>query len=414
MPGHKAREKKQKSIPHPRKLFSVENLKYIWKNSNESDEKASGIDGVDVKKFKDNLDTQLTEISRLLFEGKYYFKKLRFNSIPKDNGKHRIICVPAVRDRLVQRLILHLLTNPKDRLRVTNEISYGARKGSGTGTEAAINKAIKLREKDNWVLKTDITAFFNQIDRPDLISLLKKRLKKSPLKALIPLLEQVVLCDILIKNNEEKEILAKNNLEIGKGLRQGMPLSPLLSNVFLNRLDRLTKKKSFKIVRYVDDIIVLCSSEDECQIQKKIIKQALDAIGLSIPSLKSANSKTQIIKPDDSVEFLGMEIFKCKNGKYRKRIPQKKINKILSEIEQYSDYQYISKEQLNYSTLLSRLANKSSGYKAAYKDTTNLNDFLTKLHCKSQAVVNRLLEKIFGADFLKSLSDDKKKFLGID
>lgn len=105
MPSHK-----------PLKLASIKNLKYIWRKA--LDKKASGIDRISPQLFKENLDKNLSDIRSRLITGTYTFDKLRLASIPKTNGKHRIIAIPTVRDRLVQRLILNSLICPKDKLGV--------------------------------------------------------------------------------------------------------------------------------------------------------------------------------------------------------------------------------------------------------------------------------------------------------
>lgn len=406
MPNHKP--KKPIPIPNPRKYFTEANLRYIWKL--EPDNKAAGFDGITSKTFKDNFDVNIRSISEALFKGEYRFRKLLNYRKEKGNGKYRNICVPTIRDRLVQRLILHLLIKPRDKLKVINNISFGVLEGQGTHT--ALSKAVELRNKYPCVLKTDITAFFDRINRSDLIRLLEKKLKD---KKLLPLLKQVVNCEIGIREKNHTKRLKEDGIKIGRGLRQGMPLSPLLSNVFLSEFDKLAIKKSLNIIRYVDDIIVFCNSEEECHIQRKLIENSLRKIKLSIPSLNGAsNSKTKIIRLHEPVEFLGIEIYPHENGSYLQRIPERKFEDIRNKLDEYCDYQNVLKDGFTYASLIHNLENKKSGYSASYKDTTNLNDFLHEYIEKIQETKIKLLENVLGADLLASLSDKKRKFLGIE
>ncbi|MGB8285112.1 MAG: reverse transcriptase domain-containing protein [Candidatus Aquirickettsiella gammari] len=400
MPSHNQKA----TIPHPRNFFRKENLKYIWKYSGESDNKAAGYDGKTPKIFRDNLDNQICTISEKLYSAHYRFKPLRAQLIPKSNGKYRIICIPTVRDRLVQRLILYLLTNP-DQFKISNNVSYGTKEN---GVQAAINEAVKNRNKSPWIIKTDITSFFDSIDRSRLITFLEKKLRKNQKLLLLPLLKQVINCEVYCKNKDKRK-LEENGIIVGKGLRQGMPLSPFLSNVFLKKFDDFIIKKSINAIRYVDDIIIFCNSEDECHIQIKLIKKALRILSLEIPEMNSINSKTNLVPPDDPVIFLGIEIYKHKNGSYGKKIPKDKVNNLLSECEILS-----GSEGLNYPSITELFKNKIQGHRSFYKDTSNFNTFLDKYKKKVDKLKIELLEKNLGKAVCEKLKPAMLKFLGID
>lgn len=254
----------------PRNYASLEHLNWVWSKSpdNQGEGKKPGVDGVSPLTFKANLPVYLEKIRIDLIKKQYQFQPLKAFFIDKGNGKERIICVPTVRDRLVQRLMAYHIIKKYDPLRKThvdlmdicNPRSFGI---NGEGHIKAIDEALKERAKHPWILKTDIQSFFDNIDRELLLDKIRKKLPKK--SSLIPLLEQVVACDIIRNQwHTDKVRLEKQKLEKSKGLRQGMPLSPLLSNFFLGRFDVAVQKQGFNMIRYADDLIVFCDSRSKC------------------------------------------------------------------------------------------------------------------------------------------------------
>lgn len=389
----------------PRSIASLKNLKEFW-NTLPQNKRPKKIKG---KFFKENIDVMLSTISQKLINGKYEFKKLDFKPIPKGENSYRIICSPDISDRFVQRFILNKLTNP-DRLKVGNNISYGSLKGRGV--HAAVEQAMVFRKQFSWALKTDISSFFDKINRNQLIEVLNRKLRRS---SLFPLLKLVISCEIKdAKTKEHREILKNSGIKTGNGLRQGMPLSPFLSNFFLMSFDKTIIRKSFKAIRYVDDIIVFCNSEKECKNIEKIITMELKKLQLSIPSLIEAKSKTQMIKPHDPVIFLGFEIYKSNNGMYLKKIPKKTITRCLDDLEKYSDYKKSLEAGLTFITLFRRLDSKLKGYESAFKGASNLKEFLDFFKRDVDKLKKRLIDDMFGIEIFSLLSKEKKKFLGFE
>ncbi len=87
----------------------------------------------------------------------------------------------------------------------------------------------------------------------------------------------------------------------------------------------------------MDDIIIFCNSEDECHMQIKLIKKALRILNLEIPEVNSINSKTNLVPPDDPVIFLGIEIYKHKNGSYGKKFLKLKLITYYQGVKYYQD-----------------------------------------------------------------------------
>jgi RNA-directed DNA polymerase len=138
--------------PIPKKILSKRRLHKIWSASRDATSKpaSAGIDGQSAQSFAQNLDAKIARLNSDISARKFGFSDLRAVAIPKDNGKKRIICIPTVRDRLVQRAIVTWLVE-------TNKIPqqdfvYGTK---GQGLKKAIQRALTLRSTFEWCVKTD-------------------------------------------------------------------------------------------------------------------------------------------------------------------------------------------------------------------------------------------------------------------
>ena|SRR5258708_6667198 len=130
--------------PRPSKILSKDNLFHAWNSSRDSKARAGGpgIDNESAKQFAANLDANLGEVRRRLLAGTYGFSRLRPVFIPKPNStKDRVICIPTIRDRIVQRTIVRYLELSK-KFPIYNSSSYGFIRGRGT--RQAIEKAVEL------------------------------------------------------------------------------------------------------------------------------------------------------------------------------------------------------------------------------------------------------------------------------
>jgi hypothetical protein len=195
-----------------------------------------------------------------------------------------------------------------------------------------------------------------------------------------------------------------------------MPLSPILSSFFLRKFDKAIRKKigEDRIIRYADDIIAFASSKKECEEIKNIIEAELKEIRLTIPSLLDEKSKTQIVHPINSVTFLGMEIYRAKDGKYGKNIDPKKCKEIEEEFLKELNFSHAVKNGITLSKLLQRFDSKKRGYKDVYKCADNLGRFIEKLDKIKYEAQKKIMNDVFDHDLFDSLSSDKKRFLGFE
>jgi RNA-directed DNA polymerase len=409
-----------KSYPNPTRLFTQKNLLSIWQGSKDSKGSggAPGLDRITAQTFSKSLDKHFRRISDDAKAGEFKFQPLRAIHIPKDESRYRIICIPTVRDRLVQRVILNYLTHDKNRerdlLNVRSPNSYGGAKGREQGTHAAIDEAIKRRQKQPFVLKTDISKFFDNIPREYLLQQIKSQLGR---RSVVPLLEQVIRCEVKEKNAEQSSLISQSGIVSGKGLRQGMPLSPLLSNLVLRRFDLLLAKLGKQFLRYVDDLVVFEDCEADCRETFKLVEDELQKLSLSIPGLDEVSSKSEIRSPDQDVVFLGLSIYRQKNGDYAKRIPAIAFSDLSKRIDTDVTFENFESKKTrsskNFNEYVSWFDSMKLGYCAAYSGATNLDAFeqhITKLTADAK---NKLLKQVFPSDVLDTLDDRARRFIGL-
>ncbi len=404
-------------FPKPQQIASIKKIEEAWRDSNDSKGTGSarGVDGETAYKFKGRLQTNFHEIRQDLIDGTYDFSKLKAFPIEKKPGKYRIICIPTIRDRLVQRLILRSLTwdsktgRERDRLKTQTTVSFGVRKGKEQSVHGAIKAALKYRNKCGWVVKTDISKFFDQIPRKELKKLVRNRLGSS---SIVPLIEKAIDCELEIPRDKElQEIIKDNGIKANVGLRQGMPLSPLLSNLVLNKFDRKAERKGLKLIRYADDIIAFASDEDEAKQIFSFIDSELRKIKLKIPAL-GAGDKSDIFLPDKPVIFLGIEIYKNKKGEYDRRIPKATFEKARTKVQQHKDLNWNLENNYSYADVIRRLKDIPEGYSSAFGDCTNLGSLLDLLKKEGGDVKQHLISEIFGEEVYARLTPEEKDFLG--
>ena len=255
---------------------------------------AAGVDGMTV----DELDVYFTlhreELKTQIREGKYRPSPVRRVYIPKANGKKRPLGIPTVTDRVVQQMTAQILSLGYDKY--FSDHSYGFR--ANRDCHGAIEKALEyLNEGYEWVIDLDIEKYFDTVNHDKLISILRERINDAKTLRLIrQFLRAGVMEDGLVSPSEE-------------GVPQGGPLSPILSNVYLDKLDKELESRGLHFVRYADDCDIFVKSE-----------MAADRVMKSVTSwlerklrLRVSATKTKVVRPTKS-NFLGFTFWKSKDG----------------------------------------------------------------------------------------------------
>jgi RNA-directed DNA polymerase len=398
-----------KKFPRPVHILSKRKLFAAWKNSRDSttDPGRPGIDGVTATQFAARLELHLDSLAKSLRSDNYRPSRLRAVFIPKPNSsKERLICIPIIRDRIVQKAIVNYLVQNR-KLPIENDFSYGFIRGRGT--KQAIRRAIELRSKYDWCIKSDIEAFFDRIPRSDAKARIAKALPNS---SLTPLLHRMVDCEI----KETKAIrpkLAKQGIKAGVGLRQGMPISPLIANLVLADFDASVKRAKIEMVRYADDLLLCFHTKQEAMLGLTFIRGLLAKQGLNIPELDDS-SKTQIIAPKQPLNFLGLElVYLDSENRYVQRVGRKQLAKIQRQIEDDYNFETLSGEGKNFQNAMVDLWRSISSYRGAYRDAHDYPTVDSELRRVARAVLTDIFKDIFGDAALNRVSAKGRDFLGI-
>jgi len=255
-----------------------------------------GIDGMTVDELPEYLEQHWPAMREQLLNGTYEPKPVKRVEIPKPDGGVRKLGIPTVLDRLVQQMVQQVLQKQWDP--TFSEHSYGFR--PGRSAQQAVAQAQKyIAEGYGWCVDFDLEKFFDRVNHDKLMGAIAKRVgDKRLLKLIRALLNAGVMENGLVSPSVE-------------GTPQGGPLSPLLSNLVLDELDRELERRGHRFVRYADDSNIYVRSERAGQRVMESVKRFIsDKLKLKVNESKSAVAKPQERK------FLG---FSFTGGKKLKR-----------------------------------------------------------------------------------------------
>jgi RNA-directed DNA polymerase len=271
-----------------------------------------GIDGMTVDELPGYLEQHWPAIREQLLSGTYEPKPVKRVEIPKPDGGVRKLGIPTVLDRLVQQMVQQVLQKQWDP--TFSEYSYGFRPGRSP-KQAVAQAQQYIAEGYGWCVDFDLEKFFDRVNHDKLMGAIAKRVEdKRLLKLIRAFLNAGVMEDGLVSPSVE-------------GTPQGGPLSPLLSNLVLDELDRELERRGHRFVRYADDSNIYVRSERAGQrvmeSVKRFITQKL--------KLKVNESKSAVAKPQER-KFLG---FSFTSGKELKRkIAPKAIDRFKERVRE--------------------------------------------------------------------------------
>lgn len=212
---------------------------------------AAGVDHVSVPAFEKRRDKEIEHLELALLKGQYQPQAVRRTYVPKTGTKEqRPLGIPTVRDRVVQGAFRHVLEPIFER--DFAEHSYGFR--PGRSTKDALRRVDQLlKEGHAWVVDIDIKGYFDTLSHERLLTRIKEKIAdKSVLRVITRFLKGSIMEGMKYWTPEE-------------GTPQGAVLSPLLANIYLDPLDHLMESERHEMIRYADDMVVLCTTRKEAE-----------------------------------------------------------------------------------------------------------------------------------------------------
>ena len=256
----------------------------------KSSKGAGGVDGQSTKDFAESLTGNIDQLLTELRAKSYQPQPVRRVEIPKPAGGVRLLGIPAVRDRVVQQALLDILQPIFDP--EFHPSSYGYR--PGRSCHHAITKAAMfIREyQRKWVVDMDLSKCFDTLDHGLIIASFQKRIKDG---SILALLGKFLKSGVMVGDEWQSS---------ETGSPQGGVISPLIANVYLDSFDHFMKERGHRIVRYADDILILCQSK----------KAAINALAKASSYLEEDllltvnREKTHITHSWKGIKFLGVLI----------------------------------------------------------------------------------------------------------
>lgn len=243
---------------------------------------SAGVDGVSVNELKEHLRINGDKIIEDILNRKYKPLPVKRVEIPKDNGKKRLLGIPTVVDRVIQQALAQVLSPIYEKEFSDN--SYGFR--PKRSCEMAIIKSLEyINDGHDWIVDIDLERFFDTVNHDRLIQIIYRTIDEGDIMSLI---SKYLKAGVMVQGKLEETKL---------GTPQGGNLSPLLSNIMLNELDKELESRGLRFVRYADDCNIYVGSEKAAnRVMKSITKFIEKKLGLIVNASKSKVGRPRDIK----------------------------------------------------------------------------------------------------------------------
>lgn len=278
----------------------------------------SGVDGMAVDELYAHLRMNRKEIESSLREGRYLPHAIKGIEIPKSGGKTRLLGIPTVMDRMLQQAVGQVLCNYYDV--EFEDYSYGFRPNRNA-QQAILRAQDYINGGNSWIVDIDLKSFFDEVDHCILLQILYRKIKCRQTMRLIRkwLRAPIQIGGKLVKRR--------------KGVGQGSPLSPILSNILLNELDKKLESMGVKYIRYADDFSLYFTEESEARRMGNLVYLYLkESLHLPINREKSG-----IRRPEDFTT-LGYGFTPCwkeeDRGKYHLVASAKSVKNLKEKLKE--------------------------------------------------------------------------------
>lgn len=277
----------------------------------------AGVDGITVEEELDYLKENKDRIMNQIRKRKYKPQPVKRVQIPKENGKMRNLGIPTVTDRIIQQAIFQVISPIFEKQ--FNDNSFGFR--PNRSCEQAVIRALEyLNDGYEWIVDIDLEKFFDTVNQDKLITIIGKTITDGDVVSLI---RKYLSAGVM-----EKGIVKATTV----GTPQGGNLSPLLSNIMLNELDKEFEARGLNFVRYADDCIIVVKSEKAANRVlasiTKFIEKKLD--------LKVNAEKSKVTRPTQT-KYLGFSFWKSLKGQWKPKPHLKSYQKLVRKLKQLTD-----------------------------------------------------------------------------
>lgn len=303
----------------------------------ESNKGCSGVDGMETGDLLPFLNAEWTSIKAEILDGTYKPKAVKQVEIPKPNGGKRNLGIPTVLDRLIQQAISQKLNEMYDK--GFSESSYGFRP-QRSAHQAVIRAQEYLNAGYTKVIEFDLEKFFDKVNHDRLMTTLARRIND---KRLLKLIHKYLKGGVMVGGMMSLRT---------EGTPQGSPLSPILSNIVLDELDKELEHRGHKFVRYADDISIYVRSDKSAVRVKESITRFIEGK----LKLKVNQTKSKISSPNDS-QLLGFTFNSDEQG-FQIRISKKSYQKLKEKLRKLTSRKW----SINMEERLKRLKKTTSGW----------------------------------------------------
>jgi group II intron reverse transcriptase/maturase len=269
----------------PRALFSLDALRRAWVKV-KAVGGGPGADGVTIAQFEADLEANLAALQKELLSKRYRPRKVTRLLAPKAGQGLRPIALWTLRDKIVQRVVADCIAPYFERDFL--DCSYGFRPGRGVAD--AIQAIIAHREAHRrWVADIDIKDCFDSLDANLLLRFVRQQVKDRTILALIEAwLKAQIFNDL-------------RGPQTQAGVSQGSVISPLLTNIYLHRVDLRLTRAGYHLIRYADDLVICCRRKQEAQEAMQAAAAALSQVKLQLNQRKAG-----VVHFDQGFQFLGV------------------------------------------------------------------------------------------------------------
>ena len=335
-------------------ILSNDNMNLAYK-SVKANKGSYGVDEITLEQLSDYIKDNWKQIKSKIEERSYYPLPVRRVQIPKPNGSKRNLGIPTVMDRVIQQAMVQVLSPICEEY--FSNYSYGFR--PSRSCEMAINKVLEyMNDGYDYIVDIDLEKFFDNVPHDKLMSYVHQIINDGDTESLI---FKYLKSGVMINGKYEKSTL---------GTPQGGNISPLLSNIYLNILDKELEARGLHFTRYADDCVILVRSEASAKrVMESITKWIERKLGLKVNA-----TKTKVVRPN-KLKYLGFGFYyDSESNTYKSRPHEDSIEKFKRKLKQLTSRKW----SIDFKTRINKLNEVTRGW-INYFASSNMKNAIIKI-----------------------------------